>query len=164
VSWNQAHAYCEWLNRAFADKVPKGATFRLPTDAEWMTVAKAGDDRIYPWGNSWPPEYGNFSDLTARRELPSWEGIAHYDDGFAVTCPVYASGANAAEIFGLAGNVWEWCEDWYDDARRYKVRHGGCWDFDTKDNVRIDSRGLDQPDASYDTIGFRVVVQPPAGT
>jgi len=158
VSWNEAKEFCGWLNRTFRDKLPRGCEFRLPTEREWITSAKCQDDREYPWGNRWPPRYGNYSDRTAKKHFSDWKGIKNYDDGFAVTCPVTESGVNEWGIYGLAGNVWEWCGDWYGASEEYKVHHGGSWDFDEKRNLRIDARGFDRPDALYDTIGFRVVI------
>jgi len=158
VSWHNAMAYCKWLNRNYIDRTPRGCSFRLPTDDEWQAVAQCGDNRLYPWGNRWPPKYGNFSDLAARTAFTNWEGIRHYDDGYAVTCPVSDSGSNEWGIYGLAGNVWEWCSDWYDAGRTYKIRRGGCWDFDGEASLRVDARGFDRPEARYDTVGFRLFV------
>ncbi|MBN2301339.1 MAG: SUMF1/EgtB/PvdO family nonheme iron enzyme [Lentisphaerae bacterium] len=158
VSWKDATEYCKWLNKEFSDRIPQGTVFRLPTDREWVTAAQCGDNRIYPWGNNWPPKYGNYSDITARENLPYWQGIKQYNDGFAVACPVSDSGANEAGIYGLGGNVWEWCDDWFDPDKKYKVRHGASWDYDGKDSIRIKGIGFDSPKTRDDTIGFRVVV------
>lgn len=158
VSWNDARRYCSWLNKTYRGRLPKGCRFRLPASAEWTTVAGAGDNRAYPWGDDWPPRYGNFSDLTARRKLSKWRGIRGYDDKHAVSCPVTKSGASEWGIYGLAGNVWEWCDDWADPKNYLKLRRGGSWDFDTRVNLKIDTVGADRPDARYDTIGFRLVV------
>jgi formylglycine-generating enzyme required for sulfatase activity len=158
VSWDDARKYVAWLNRNYAAAIPKGWKVRLPREDEWEYVARCGGRRIYPWGNAWPPAYGNFSDLAARRSLSDWSGIRGYDDGFPVTCPVTQSGANEWGLYGMAGNVWEWCEDWYDASKKYKVRRGGGWDFDTQDALRVDARGFDRPEAKYDTIGFRLVI------
>jgi len=160
VSWNDTKAFCSWLNKEFSERLPLGCEFRLPTEAEWIVVAKNGDNRKYPWGNTWPPKYGNFSDLTARESFSDWHGITGYNDGYAVTCPVDKSGTNEAGIFGLAGNVWEWCDDWFDADKKYKVRHGGSWDFDEKPSLAILFRGFDRPELKDDTIGFRLVVSP----
>ncbi len=158
VSWYDAVEYCNWLNDVTERTVPDNFKFRLPTDSEWTTLARCGTDRKYPWGNEWPPRYGNFSDLTARKELSNWSGIRGYDDGFAVSCPVADSSHNEWNMFGMAGNVWEWCDDWFDRSRKHKVRHGGSWDFDDMKSLRIDYRGFDKPETRDDTIGFRVVL------
>ena len=111
VNWKDAKVYCAWLNRHYSDYLPAGYEFRLPLDREWIACAKCGQERVYPWGNRMPPAYGNYSDDTARKNLPEWNGIKHYNDGFTVSCDVDKSGANEWDIFGMAGNVWEWCED-----------------------------------------------------
>jgi len=159
VSWDDAIEYCAWLNENFSSRIPVQCEFRLPTSDEWEFVASCGDSRRYPWGNDWPPLYGNHSDATAREHLSQWRGIRGYEDGYAVTCPVDHSGMNEWGVYGLAGNVWEWCEDWMDDEdRQRKIRKGGSWDFDTKDSLKIRARGIDRPSARYDTIGFRIIV------
>jgi len=161
VSWNDAMAYCAWLNTNFADRIPLDYRFRLPTEAEWMLAAGAGTLRTYPWGDEWPPVYGNFSDKSARDHFAEWRGVEGYNDGYAASAPVDAAGMNELGIFGLAGNVWEWTLDWMDETRQeYKLRKGGSWDFDRQESLRINARGLDKPDARYGTIGFRVVVAP----
>jgi len=158
VSWFDAAAFCQWLTRNFSNRLPENCLFRLPTSEEWEAAARCGDNRKYPWGQSMPPRYGNYSDISAREAFTDWSGIRHYNDGFAVSCPVAESGSNEWGIFGLAGNVWEWCLDWYDDAQRYRVRHGASWDFDTEVFLPIESSGFDRPEAAYDNLGFRVVV------
>ena len=158
VTWDDARKYAAWLNKHYAGSLPPGWKFRLPGENEWEYAARCGDRRTYPWGDAWPPAYGNFSDLAARRGLSDWSGIRGYDDGYPVSCPVTASGANEWGICGMAGNAWEWCDDWYDSSKKYKVRRGGGWDFDKQDSLRVDYRGFDRPGARYDTIGFRLVV------
>jgi len=158
VSWDEAAAFCEWLNAHFSARIPLDCEFRLPHEREWDFVAACGDNRIYPWGDDWPPLYGNFSDMTAREHLADWHGIRGYDDGYPVTCPVEHSGMNELGIYGLAGNLAEWCIDWYDRDQQFKTRRGGSWDFDQRTNLKVASRGLDRPNARYDTIGIRLVV------
>lgn len=158
VSWLDAEAFCNWLNRYAGSRLPGGWHFRLPTEREWIIAARCGTSRQYPWGDEWPPAYGNYSDETARQTFPEWQGITNYTDGFAASCPVQQSGTNQWGIYGLAGNVWEWCWDWYDAEGRYKTRHGGSWDFDIRPTLEILYRGFDRPDVRYDTIGFRVVI------
>jgi hypothetical protein len=158
VSWDDAKAYCKWLNKNYGDRLPLKCEFRLPTEKEWIAFARCGDKRKYPWGNEMPPKYGNYSDLAAKQKLNSWRGIDNYDDGFVVSCAVQESGANEWGLYGVGGNVWEWCEDWHDAARKYKVRHGGSWDYDTEEDLTVEAQGFDRPDTRDDTIGFRVVV------
>jgi len=160
VTWTVAQAYCRWLTEIFGDALPDGYVFRLPTEAEWTTFARCGTDREYPWGDQFPPDYGNFSDRDARDKLTNWRGIEAYKDGFAVTCPVEQSGENEWGLFGVGGNVWEWCDDWYEETQLYRVRRGGSWFFDSEISLRVDYRGFDLANASYDTIGFRVVAGP----
>lgn len=161
ISWNDANDYCNWLTSTYSNRIPANSEFRLPTAEEWEFTAACGDERRYPWGNEWPPLYGNHSDMTARKNLSQWHGILGYDDGYAVTCLVDDSGMNEWGIYGMAGNVWEWTDDWMDNTdRRFKIRKGGSWDFDPKESLKISAKGIDRPDARYDTIGFRIVVAP----
>lgn len=158
VSWNDAKAYCDWLNKEYSDYIPLDCEFRLPLASEWTAAAKCGDDRKYPWGDKWPPVYGNYFDLTGRRNIRGGRGVKNYDDGWIVTSPVGQSGSNEWGIFGLAGNVWEWCEDWYGSDLKHKVRRGGSWYFDTRESLEVDVYGFDRPESHDDTIGFRLVI------
>jgi formylglycine-generating enzyme required for sulfatase activity len=161
VSWYDAESFCQWLNTNFSDRIPANYEFRLPTSGEWEFTASCSDERKFPWGDQWPPLYGNFSDMTARKNVSQWQGILGYDDGYIVTCLIQNSGMNECGIYGLAGNVWEWCDNWFDKKdQRFKIRKGGSWDFDPKESLRILANGLDRPEARYDTIGFRIIVAP----
>ena len=157
VSWYAAKEFCEWLNRVYLRHLPANVTLRLPLAREWALVARCGDTRTYPWGSALPPSYGNFSDLSAMDALPEWRGISSYRDGLVVSCPVMESGMNEWGIYGMGGNVSEWCEDWYTDERKYKIRKGGSWDFDREPSLRISYIGFDRPDTLDDTIGFRII-------
>lgn len=161
VSWEEAVRYCEWLTKQYANRIPEGYVFRLPTESEWMWAASTGGSRTYPWGDEWPPLYGNYSDESARNALSQWKGIEGYNDGYAVTAPVENTGMNELGVFGLAGNVWEWTLEWRNASNQmFKVRKGGSWDFDPQESLEIAVRGYDRPDARYETIGFRIVVAP----
>jgi formylglycine-generating enzyme required for sulfatase activity len=103
VSWNNAVAFCVWLSKE------TGKQFRLPTEAEWEKTARGTDGRIYPWGNDWDPAKCN-----------SGEG------GFGNTRPVGKYSPEGDSPYGaadMAGNVYEWCADFY-DSEAYKSRSG----------------------------------------
>jgi formylglycine-generating enzyme required for sulfatase activity len=160
VSWKQAHSFCSWMTKKYGHILPPDFVFRLPTNAEWITCAKSGQERIYPWGNDLPPTYGNFSDLTAKDNLSAWSGLNNYKDDYVVSCSIQESGLNEWGIYGMSGNVWEWCEDWFDSTRKTRIRQGGSWDFDGPEMLKIATYGFDTPNTRDDTVGFRAVAAP----
>jgi len=133
IGWNDARLACRLLNRQYRDILPDGYIFRLPMETEWEIIARCGDDRKYPWGNDWPPipmADGVLPNIQGVEMIPPWEKhfstriIEDHQDGFASLAPVAKSGANEWGIYGLAGNVKEWCEGWYDIDNKLRLLKG----------------------------------------
>jgi formylglycine-generating enzyme required for sulfatase activity len=145
VNWEQAKTYCEW----------RGG--HLPTEAQWEKAARGTDERIYPWGDNISCDYANYYNGTKYCVLETTK-VGSYDRGKSI----YG-------IYDLAGNVWEWVADRYDEKYyqnspfenpsgpengEERVFRGGAWD--NHENllytfVRNKSKPLD----SYSGLGFR---------
>lgn len=172
VSWDEAQKFCNWLSNK------EGKLYRLPTDREWSVAVGIGrdekwksdptpatvfkDQEEFPWGKEWPPPKGagNYKGVSSQAEAggddrPSIEG---YSDTFPTTAPVMSFEPNKAGLYDMGGNVWEWIEDFYDNAKTDHVLRGGSW-ADLERGLLLSStriRGASGKQGG--NFGFRVVL------
>jgi formylglycine-generating enzyme required for sulfatase activity len=163
ISWNDAVAFCKWLNdlEQKAGRLPAGFQVRLPAEVEWEYACRAGTQTKFWWGDT---VEGGEGRLNWRRD----------GDGFRFVSPVDHYGARGRNKFGLAdmlGNVWEWCCDEEYDIRRaqegrsegdsaWRVMRGGSFLYDPSFN-RCANREVHFPNNASAPNGFRVAVGPP---
>ena len=176
VSWDDSVAFCEWLTKEErkSGKIGLKSKYRLPTDVEWSWAVGLKDEvgktpgeksgkikDVYPWGTEWPPPKGagNFADESAGKVYgKNWGIIKGYDDGYAQTSPVGAFKANEMGLFDMSGNVWEWCEDWYNAGETARVLRGGSWSLNEPAFLLSSFRYYFAPDFRNYFNGFRVVL------
>lgn len=123
VSWHDARAYVQWL----AKKTAK--PYRLPSEAEWEYVARAGAVTVWPWGDVAADgcDFANTYDLTGREHAAlGWEPV-RCRDGYAESAPVGALRPNAFALYDLIGNVAEWVDDCFTDSYVGRPKDGRAW-------------------------------------
>jgi formylglycine-generating enzyme required for sulfatase activity len=143
VSWEDARDFAEW------------AGGRLPTEAEWEYAARGPDSLVYPWGSNESPSCELLNLTECRSDTAK---VGSYPDGASWACAL-----------DMAGNVWEWVNDWYDNyepgsdvnptgpgIRDYKILRGGAWNGNGQ-YTRAAYRLYDLPGGRGNSVGFRVV-------
>ncbi len=181
VTWNDAAEFCNWRSRQSSlqpvykihrdgsittDRAADG--YRLPTESEWEFAAGGMRKTAYPWGNTFATTSVTLANFMQRD--------GEKDDGWRWTNPVNAFPPDPNGLYGMAGNSWEWCEDWYFnrayDALKnraplnpciqqadvpgltHRVMRGGSY-RNTPDLLRTASRGNGLPHAYAPHVGFR---------
>jgi formylglycine-generating enzyme required for sulfatase activity len=163
VDWHSAMAYARWAGKA------------LPTEEQWEKGARGSDGRLYPWGNEWDRQRVNSAERHHGGEFNQvgdwwnwWKPIRDAQETPGIfTSPVgtYAAGASPYGLLDMAGNVWEWCDAWYeaypgsqaqheDFGGKNRVVRGGSWYF-IHNYLRCANRFGNAPTLRSSYVGFR---------
>jgi formylglycine-generating enzyme len=157
MSWNDADAYCRWVGK------------RLPTEAEWEYAARGElEGRRFAWGDELV-QGGSWRCNIWQGDFPHTNTI---DDGYLTTAPVNSYRPNGYGLWNTAGNVWEWCADWFSadyytcspevDPRgpssgTQRVMRGGSFLCHSSycNRYRVAARSSNAPDSTSANVGFR---------
>jgi len=160
VSWKNAVAFCAWLNarERQAGRLPEDYLYRLPTEAEWELAARGGSNQSgYLYSGA---EY---------LKDAAW----YRDNSRGSTQPVGTKRENGLGLYDMSGNVWEWCQDWYQNTYtglsatdpmgpgkgQHRVLRGGGWNG-ASPLCRSACRGRMMPSITTSFVGFRVALAP----
>ena len=160
ITWIEANNFCQ----------QRGV--RLPTEAEWEYAARGPDGLLFPWGDIFDCQSGNFDDTTMDDEFLI-EGAPDCD-GFPASAPVGSleTGKSWVGALDLSGNVWEWVADYYQSqyynslqpgtinppgpaSGHYRVVRGGAWSINEVDHLSASFRAGIDPLTASEHLGFR---------
>jgi formylglycine-generating enzyme required for sulfatase activity len=147
VNWFDACAFSDWLG------------LRLPTEAEWEYVCRAGSTSRFHTG------------FDLRLHQANFDGQDSPTNFHGKTLPIGSFPANDWGVYDMHGTVWEWCQDWYaayetamvtdpkgSDKGSFRVIRGGSW-LNFSGECRSANRDRSAPEFRYDNIGFRLVME-----
>jgi sulfatase modifying factor 1 len=176
LSWYDAVAYCEWLSQK------EGVIYRLPTEAEWEYVARAGLGTMVEGSVEWlewTKQAANLADVTGLNTFGQTGLVTKsvdWDDTFAAQAPIGRFSPNVLGLQDLSGNVSEWCSDRYDpeyykmsplenprgpNTGASRVVRGASWQS-TAEECRVETRSFAAPNQAQLHVGFRLVQELPA--
>ena len=154
ISWEDAMAYCKWLDEQDPDY-----TYRLPTSAEWTHAANCGG---YEWSYPYPEfesaieQYANLADESLQHRLSKKRKTTSVSDGYPYRSPTGMFEPNGLGLYDMVGNVSEWCYDDSNENPNYKLVKGGSYWSNVADcNITKDFEVL--PTSTHCGIGFRIV-------
>ncbi|MGC9367560.1 MAG: SUMF1/EgtB/PvdO family nonheme iron enzyme [bacterium] len=191
VTWYDAAIFCNWLSEkenlelqydtiTWECKFTNG--YRLPTEFEWEAAAQGLRRSTYPWGENSPKAtadsaqanhagYLRVGEFIEDQQAMNFSSIMEHMrlDGYQFTSPVDAFPPNDLGLYDMAGNVWEWCQNYYDlyppetytnprgfEDSEYKAMRGGSYGHDYR-YLRRSARGKNVPYTAVELIGFRVM-------
>ncbi|MDQ2867344.1 MAG: formylglycine-generating enzyme family protein [Verrucomicrobiota bacterium] len=164
VSSLEAMRFCQWLGQR------ERRRYRLPFEAEWEYAARGSDGRRYPWGNT--ERRGDLANFADKNTVFAWSD-REVDDGFPESSPVgsFPLGASPFGMEDMAGNVWEWCADYFENYKAVarvnprgpscgakRIYRGGSWKSRFA-SLRATTRNSNTPSYSCNDLGFRIVCE-----